>query len=275
MAELEPIRATLREKLGVKDRQLQNLIRKKEGETLFPRRLAILSLAAENSVPIHRFATEDELSQLREHRLRAVANRTPEVPDRRPVERRSPRRQEPRAPRPAPTKRGRKVFVVHGRNESVRKALFAFLRAVGLEPIEWGKAIQATGKPTPSISEILDAAFAQAAAVVVLLTPDDQAILSSALQKPSDPSYEKELVGQARPNVLFEAGLAFGSREESTVLVQVGSVKPFSDAAGRHITRLSNTPHSRSEFVTKLRNAGCAVDIEGKTEWYTEGDFDA
>jgi predicted nucleotide-binding protein len=30
----------------------------------------------------------------------------------------------------------RKVFVIHGRNELARKALFDFLRSIGLDPIE-------------------------------------------------------------------------------------------------------------------------------------------
>lgn len=35
-----------------------------------------------------------------------------------------------------PVRNERKVFVVHGRNERLRASLFAFLRLVGLEPIE-------------------------------------------------------------------------------------------------------------------------------------------
>jgi predicted nucleotide-binding protein len=170
--------------------------------------------------------------------------------------------------------RGRKVFVVHGRNESLRKDLFSLLRSLGLEPLEWRKAIAAAGTGTPHVSEIIDAAFKEAVAVVVLLTPDDQVKLADQFQKPSDPSYEKRLVGQARPNVLFEAGMAFGRDPNSTVLVQVGDVKPFSDVGGRHVTRLTNDVESRSELVTKLRNAGCAVD-DGGTDWYSIGDFTA
>lgn len=38
----------------------------------------------------------------------------------------------------------RKVFVIHGRNESARKGLFDFLRSIGLDPIEWSEAIRLT-----------------------------------------------------------------------------------------------------------------------------------
>ena len=61
-----------------------------------------------------------------------------------------------------PTSETRTVFVVHGRNDQARDALFAFLRSIGLEPLEWNKAVQATGKPNPYIGEILDAAFSRA-----------------------------------------------------------------------------------------------------------------
>ncbi len=122
------------------------------------------------------------------------------------------------------------------------------------------------------VADIVDALFAQAAVVVVLLTPDDLVVLKADLRKASDPPYESVMTGQARPNVLFEAGMAFGRYPNSTVLVQVGDVKPFSDSGGRHVTRLGNDPKSRAEFVTKLRNAGCSVDDTG-TDWYSEGDF--
>lgn len=82
--------------------------------------------------------------------------------------------------RPAPEgriKNAKKVFVVHGRNVGARDAMFGFLRAIGLEPIEWSSAISATGSASPYIGQALDAAFELAQAVVVLLTPDDVAYL--------------------------------------------------------------------------------------------------
>ena len=44
-----------------------------------------------------------------------------------------------------------KVFVVHGRNLKARDAMFIFLGAIGLDPIEWSEATKATGKPSPYI----------------------------------------------------------------------------------------------------------------------------
>ena len=44
-----------------------------------------------------------------------------------------------------------KVFVVHGRNLKARDAMFNFLGAIGLDPIEWSEATNATDKASPYI----------------------------------------------------------------------------------------------------------------------------
>ena len=57
-------------------------------------------------------------------------------------------------------------------------------------------------------------------AVVVMFSPDDLAQLKEQLLKPDDGPNERKPQGQARPNVLFEAGLAMGRRPAKTVLVR-------------------------------------------------------
>lgn len=164
------------------------------------------------------------------------------------------------------------VFVVHGRNEQLRKSLFAFLRAIGLNPIEWAQAIRSTGKSSPYIGEVLNSAFGKAQAVVVLLSPDDEVRLSESLWGDTEPAYERTTQLQARPNVLFEAGMAFGIHADRTVLVQVGQVKPFSDVAGRHVLLLDDTPQRRADLAQRLETAGCPVDLTGR-DWLTAGRF--
>ena len=66
--------------------------------------------------------------------------------------------------------------------------------------------------------------------------------------------------------------MAFGKDPNSTVLVQIGELRPFSDIGGRHVVHLSDQPTSRQEFVTKLANAGCNVDTSG-TDWLSAGQF--
>lgn len=166
----------------------------------------------------------------------------------------------------------KKVFVVHGRNEIARRAMFSFLRALHLEPIEWPHALELTDEGSPYIGEVLDAVFQRAQAVVVLLTGDDIARLRDRFLKPDDPPHERRPWPQARPNVLFEAGMAFGRAPDRTVLVELGTVRPFSDIAGRHVVKLTGDIRSRQDLASRLKRAGCAVDTSG-VDWHTEGDF--
>ena len=165
------------------------------------------------------------------------------------------------------------VFVVHGRDLALRDSMFVFLRAIGLHPLEWTEATRATGKATPYIGEILEAAFSRAQGVVVLMTPDDEARLMAHLQKESDLEHERELTPQARPNVLFEAGMAMGRFPDRTVLVEVGKLRPFSDIGGRHVIRFDGSSQRRQELAQRLKDVGCAVNLEG-TDWHTAGRFD-
>ena len=167
----------------------------------------------------------------------------------------------------------RNVFVVHGRNLAIRDQLFTFLRALDLHPLEWSEAVGMTGQPSPYIGDILDAAFLRAQAVVVLLSPDDVVRLRQELWTDDESPTETELSGQARPNVLFEAGMAMGRFPDRTVLVEIGSVKPFSDIGGRHVIRLSNNTARRQDFAQRLRSAGCPVNFDG-TDWHNVGNFE-
>jgi predicted nucleotide-binding protein len=165
---------------------------------------------------------------------------------------------------PAPARVNSKaVMVVHGRDGEARRAMFDFLRALKLEPLEWGRLIEQTGKATPYVGEVLEKAFEDAAAVVVLLTPDDEARLRDELLGTEEPRHERELSPQGRPNVLFEAGMAFGIHPDRTVLVELGKLRPFSDVGGRHVVRLDGTANSLREIARRLKAAGCDLDESG------------
>jgi predicted nucleotide-binding protein len=167
----------------------------------------------------------------------------------------------------------KKVFVVHGRNEAARRALFSFLRALKLEPLEWSEAIALTGVGAPYVGQILDKAFAKVWAVVVLLTGDDYAGLQTPFVGPSDGSDEIGPTPQARPNVLFEAGMALGRHADRTILVELEKLRPFSDVGGRHVIRLDNSPEKRKALAQRLETCGCKVVLSGD-DWLKEGDFD-
>jgi len=163
-----------------------------------------------------------------------------------------------------------RVFVVHGRNTAARDAMFAFLQALGLRPIEWSQAVGFTGKGSPYIGEVLDAAFSEATAIVVLMTPDEIAYLRTELATDDDP--ESKPAAQARPNVLFEAGMAMGRDSFRTILVELGDLRPFSDIGGRHAVRLDDSAPRRKELAQRLQTAGCPVDMSGDS-WLSAGDL--
>jgi len=168
----------------------------------------------------------------------------------------------------------KKVFVIHGRNQTLTGYMFDFLRAIGLEPIEWNQAIALTGKTTPYIQDIVRTAFGVAQAVIVLISGDDIAKLRDAFIQKDDPDYERRLTRQARPNVLFEAGMAMSGNQDRTILVQIGKLRPFSDIQGLHITNLDNSTEKRQELATKLKNADCDVDIDTNQRWMKVGNFE-
>jgi predicted nucleotide-binding protein len=170
--------------------------------------------------------------------------------------------------------KGKQVFVVHGRNMLIRNALFTFLRALGLSPLEWTALVEATGNPSPHINEILKVGFKISNSAVVLLTPDDEARAREEFRQLDDPDYERTLSPQPRPNVLFEAGMAMAHFPDRTVLVQVGWSRPFSDIAGIHSIKMDNTLEKRRDLARRLKLAGCEIiDLDSSIEWQTAGNF--
>ncbi len=85
----------------------------------------------------------------------------------------------------------RKVFVVNGRDEQLRKEMYAFLRAIDLHPMEFTSIASSTRKGSPYIGEILDEALEQAQAFLVLMTPDESVTLKASLTRSSDTPAER------------------------------------------------------------------------------------
>lgn len=170
-----------------------------------------------------------------------------------------------------PNRDTRAVFVVHGRNEVARAGMFDFLRALDLHPIEWSQAISMTQEASPYIGTVLDTAFSAAQAVIVLVTPDEITYLRTEYAS-GDDDPETKPSPQARPNVLFEAGMAMGRDPKRTILVELGYVRPFSDVAGRHVLRFDGGAKKRKELAQRLETAGCPVDTSGH-DWLTAGEL--
>ena len=172
----------------------------------------------------------------------------------------------------APEVDPRKVFVVYGRDLAAKSAIFGLLRDLNLWPLDWEELVAETGSAAPYVGDTVSVAFRFAQAVVVVLTPDDEARLLPELHGSEEPSQEIEFMGQARPNVLFEAGMALASHPDRTVFVEIGAVRPFSDVTGRHMVRLTGAASTLHAVATRLGNAGCPVNLAG-AGWLDESRF--
>ena len=76
------------------------------------------------------------------------------------------------------------------------------------------------GSPAYTI-DVVKAGFRHAQAIVILMTPDDEVRLKQEFIRKSDHNLEgSRLRGQARPNVLFEAGIVVESHPKETVIVE-------------------------------------------------------
>ncbi len=276
MANLTGLQAELAKKLQISTRSVNRRIKDKEDTTLHSRSVAALMVGVEAGISIKKYATADELAEVRAA-MAGSSSASPSDPPASvststPVAARASRRQA-EASTPVRRRKGKTVFVVHGRNEPLRKAMFDFLRNVGLNPLEWSSALRATETGTPTIMQVIEVILKKSASVVVLLTPDDLVQLKPQFVRKSDKEIERRQAGQARPNVLFEAGIAMGSMPRETVLVEIGDIKDFTDIGGIHTMRLNNSSESRNTFVQKLIAANCDVDVSG-TDWLTAGDFE-
>jgi predicted nucleotide-binding protein len=251
------------DKLRITPRAVYPHITRVANDKMLDRHLAALVLAARCGINLNKYSTPGERAEIRGAIRGGALNIDEEPPERRPTE----------SPRPAKAKKpvrkkGKSVFVVHGRDEVLRKSMFDFLRALGLVPLEWDHALrQARSKgANPYVGDILDHVMEKAQAVLVMFSPDDLVQLKEQFLNSEDRSTEGKLQGQARPNVLFEAGLAMGRYPQKTVLVQIGKVKPFSDVGGRHMVRLNDSTESRNDLANRLEGLHCEVDKVGR-DW--------
>lgn len=153
----------------------------------------------------------------------------------------------------------KRVMVVHGRNDAARDSMFAFLAALGLDPIDWEEAVAETGEASPHNLVAVRAAMDSAQVVVVIFTAEDEARLIDDLREEADRG-EEHLQGQPRPNVLFEAGLAWGLDHKRTILVEIGQIRRASDLDGLNAVQLNDTEAKRHALKRRLSNAGCDVD---------------
>lgn len=166
----------------------------------------------------------------------------------------------------------RKVFLVHGRNGPAREALESLLRAFDLKVISWRQACTWAGGGSPYTGDVVAAGMQRADAVVVLLTPDDEGRLRPEFRQDRDGPDERELNGQPRMNVVFEAGMAMALDRDRVVIVEVGAVRRMSDIDGVNVVRLDDSIERRRDLAARLQATGLDVDMDDES-WRTAGTF--
>lgn len=164
----------------------------------------------------------------------------------------------------------RKVFLVHGRWREATDAMAAFLSSLGLEVVDWDDAVVATGQGSRYPAEILDAGFAMCHVIVVLMTPDDVAAIHPSLSR--EQRGRTTLRGQARPNVIFEAGMAWQRDRGRSLIIEFGAVTSLSDLSGVDKVRFDGSPASRQKVNSRLRSIGADIS-DGNGRWLRAGNF--
>jgi predicted nucleotide-binding protein len=161
----------------------------------------------------------------------------------------------------------KKVMVIYGHDVAANTALLDCLRAMGLQPQEWGQLIQQSQVGSPYIGAVLDEAFKSVQAVVAFFTPDEH-VLTRARFEAGDDRWRL----QARPNVMIEAGMALATHPRETILLVLGEQELPSDLSGRLFIRLDSTGIPLKLLSERLKTAGCAVDLSG-TDWLNPDRF--
>jgi predicted nucleotide-binding protein len=168
------------------------------------------------------------------------------------------------------TERSRNVFVVYGRDEQARQAMFGLLRRLDLRPLEWEPLVRG-GKQgaAPFLGQVIAEAPSQAQAAVVVLTPDDVVMLHPQLRSASEDRFELYPALQPRPNVLIELGIVLAVYPKNTIIVQFGQLRPIADLGGRNIIRFHegiSVAETARKIAGRLEEAGCRVDDSG-ADW--------
>ncbi|MGB3490208.1 MAG: TIR domain-containing protein [Xanthobacteraceae bacterium] len=262
----EKLLKALEHKLELSRSQVNRRIAEVSAANHLPRNLAAISLAADNRLPISRFATPEELAELRGSAPRTTAP--------------TPARPKPVGKKLVKTKvkatKDNSMFVVHGRDAKLNQDMYAFLASIGIIPMEWDHAIKAAkGGANPIVGDVISQAMERVQGVLILFSPDEEAKVRAKFASTSDKKKNLHVKGfQPRPNVIFEAGLALGAHSDKTILVQVGIVRDISDIAGKHMVHLSNSFADRKRLADRLSSKlKFKVDLDGTT-WQTIGNFD-
>ena len=143
---------------------------------------------------------------------------------------------------------GKKVFLVHGRDEIAREGTARFLEKLGLEAIILHEQPNAGRTIIEKVETFAGVAFA-----VVLLTPDDVGGIAS------NPS---ALNPRARQNVILELGYFIGRLGRAHVAALLkGDVEKPSDYDGVVYITMDSGGAWKLQLARELKTAGLDVDL--------------
>ena len=141
-----------------------------------------------------------------------------------------------------------RVFVVHGRDDSVRATVASFLSRIGLDPIVLQDQPNEGRTIIEKFEDYSDVGFA-----VVLLTPDDIGGLNG--------TDENDLKPRPRQNVVLEWGFFLGKlgRDRVAALLQ-DEVEFPNDYSGVVYIEIDDNEGWKTKLFRELRNARMPVD---------------
>lgn len=132
----------------------------------------------------------------------------------------------------------KKVFIVHGRDDSKKYELSGFLYEQGLTPIILHEQVNNGQTIIEKIENNSDVACA-----IILLTPDDEGRLKSSTN---------DLKTRARQNVIFEAGYFMGKLGRNRTILLSGVEEKMSDIDGIVYLDINNYKSSLLQELKSL-----------------------
>lgn len=143
---------------------------------------------------------------------------------------------------------GRKVFLVHGHDESAREGTARFLEKLGLEAVILHEQPNAGRTIIEKVEKFAEVAFA-----VVLLTPDDVGAPAGNKQA---------LCSRARQNVILELGYFIGKLGRAHVAALLkGDVEKPSDYDGVVYIAMDGGGAWKLQLARELKTAGLDIDL--------------
>ena len=261
-----------RHKLGIDEKSVYPRIQRVVNETGLERHLAAILYAMRNGINVNRFSNKDERVDVSTSLGAATAiNHRRRDPDDAPQLPPAPSGRKSAARKSADAPRARRSLL-----STAATKRCAHRCSTSSEPLQsWSRSgdeaiRRAAGAPTRSSATSSTASWSRRRPCWCCSLRRPGAT-SGTVRRPGQKNTEGKLLGQARPNVIFEAGLAMGRHQEKTVFVQVGRLKPFSDIGGRRTSmRFNGSPESRNALVGRLEMLHCDLDTGGR-DWLRVG----